>query len=227
MSPNTKNMHTIFLNITEEKNANQRIIKQSIQNQHQKHSPPPIAQETQDYHPVLFIPRVAKEITEKQIQSVFHEIQLGKIKRIDLVPVHMKTAPTVHPTAPPTPNCNNQVQSSAFPTATIPTPTLTTTPTPTTTTTTNSSKSFPFQKAFIHFHQWYVNENSNYAKERLEKGQDIKIIYDEKSQFFWKITEYKPNEYHSSHYYNPHNNNKYNQKESNQKETKNKILYQK
>jgi len=35
--------------------------------------------------PVLFIPRISTDVTKAQVQRVFENLNLGKIKRIDLV----------------------------------------------------------------------------------------------------------------------------------------------
>ena len=43
-----------------------------------------------------------------------------------------------------------------------------------------------YKVAFIHFKQWFDNENSSKAIERLSSGKDIKVIYD--FPWFWKLT---------------------------------------
>lgn len=46
-----------------------------------------------------------------------------------------------------------------------------------------------FNRVFIHFKQWFDSENSNSARERLQNGKEIKIIYDE--PWFWKVSAYR------------------------------------
>jgi len=46
-----------------------------------------------------------------------------------------------------------------------------------------------YKVAFIHFNQWFDNENSSKAIERLSSGKDIKVIYD--FPWFWKLTPNK------------------------------------
>lgn len=46
-----------------------------------------------------------------------------------------------------------------------------------------------YKVVFIHFNQWFDNENSSKAIERLSSGKDIKVIYD--FPWFWKITPNK------------------------------------
>ena len=47
-----------------------------------------------------------------------------------------------------------------------------------------------FNRVFIHYKEWYKNENSTMALERLTSGKDIKVIYD--SPWFWKISTFNP-----------------------------------
>ena len=42
-----------------------------------------------------------------------------------------------------------------------------------------------FQRCFIHMKQWFKNVNALKARERLMKGLDIKVIYE--NPWFWKI----------------------------------------
>ena len=51
----------------------------------------------------------------------------------------------------------------------------------------NSSKKF--NRVFIHFKKWFDSENSNSAREILQNGKEIKIIYDE--PWFWKVSAYR------------------------------------
>jgi hypothetical protein len=48
-----------------------------------------------------------------------------------------------------------------------------------------------YQKIFIHFEKWAENQRTLFIKQRFEEGKDVKIIYDPKTLFFWKITPYK------------------------------------
>ena len=50
-----------------------------------------------------------------------------------------------------------------------------------------------YNVVFIHFKQWFDNENSSKAMERLSSGKDIKVIYD--FPWFWKLTPNK-SKYH-------------------------------
>lgn len=52
-----------------------------------------------------------------------------------------------------------------------------------------SEKGEKFNRVFIHFKRWYVNENADAARGRLLNGKDIKIIYDD--PWFWKISAYR------------------------------------
>ena len=42
-----------------------------------------------------------------------------------------------------------------------------------------------FQRCFIHMKQWFKNVNAVKARDRLMKGLDIKVIYE--NPWFWKI----------------------------------------
>ena len=48
-----------------------------------------------------------------------------------------------------------------------------------------------FNRAFIHIDKWMDNAKAEYAKGRLEEGNDIKVIYSE--PWFWKVKYYKKN----------------------------------
>jgi hypothetical protein len=48
-----------------------------------------------------------------------------------------------------------------------------------------------YQKIFIHFENWIENQKTLFMKQRFEQGKDVKIIYDQKTLFFWKVTPYK------------------------------------
>jgi hypothetical protein len=43
-----------------------------------------------------------------------------------------------------------------------------------------------YNLVFIHFHEWFDNEEANETKDALSKGKEIKIYYTDK--WFWKIT---------------------------------------
>ena len=55
-----------------------------------------------------------------------------------------------------------------------------------------------YQKIFIHLEKWQENQRTTFMKERFEQGKDIKIIYDPKTLFFWKITPYIPSPFCSN-----------------------------
>jgi hypothetical protein len=52
-----------------------------------------------------------------------------------------------------------------------------------------TEKGEKFNRVFIHFKQWFSNENSDTARERLLNGKEIKIIYDD--PWFWKVSAYR------------------------------------
>jgi len=47
------------------------------------------------------------------------------------------------------------------------------------------------KRIFIHFKEWYKNDNAVKARERLLEGKEIKIIYDE--PWFWKVSANRSN----------------------------------
>jgi hypothetical protein len=48
-----------------------------------------------------------------------------------------------------------------------------------------------FNRIFVHFDEWYKNENATRSLEQLQKGKELKIIYDD--PWFWKVSlYYKP-----------------------------------
>jgi len=53
----------------------------------------------------------------------------------------------------------------------------------------NTEKGDKFKRVYIHFKKWFSTPNASIARERLEKNQEIKIIYDE--PWFWKVSAYK------------------------------------
>jgi len=50
-----------------------------------------------------------------------------------------------------------------------------------------------FNRVFIHYREWFNNENAALALERLSNGQEIKVIYE--SPWFWKISAYDKNRF--------------------------------
>ena len=52
-----------------------------------------------------------------------------------------------------------------------------------------TEKGDKFNRVFVHFKQWFNNENSDTARERLLNGKEIKIIYDD--PWFWKVSAYR------------------------------------
>jgi hypothetical protein len=96
---------------------------------------------TQPAHlPSLCIPRVFSNVTENHIRSIFDQLELGEIFRIDVISK-------------------------------------------------STDKGEKFNRVFIHFKQWYSNENADMALERLLNGKEIKIVYDD--PWFWKVSAYR------------------------------------
>ena len=52
-----------------------------------------------------------------------------------------------------------------------------------------SDKGEKFNRVFVHFKMWYTEGNAEVAREKLLKGKDIKIMYDD--PWFWKVSAYK------------------------------------
>jgi hypothetical protein len=50
-----------------------------------------------------------------------------------------------------------------------------------------------FNRVFIHYREWFNNENAALELERLSNGQEIKVIYE--SPWFWKISAYDKNRF--------------------------------
>ena len=48
-----------------------------------------------------------------------------------------------------------------------------------------------FNRVFIHYKEWFNNENAALALGRLTNGKEIKVIYE--SPWFWKISAYEKN----------------------------------
>ena len=63
-----------------------------------------------------------------------------------------------------------------------------------------------FNRVFIHFKQWFSNENADIARDRLLNGKEIKIIYD--GPWFWKISAYREQKknFYKKSYQNPNPN---------------------
>ena len=53
----------------------------------------------------------------------------------------------------------------------------------------NTHKGEKFNRVFVHFKQWFSNNNADMARERLLNGKEIKIMYDE--PWFWKVSAYR------------------------------------
>jgi hypothetical protein len=49
-----------------------------------------------------------------------------------------------------------------------------------------------FNRVFIHFEQFFRNDNATMAAERLYAGNEIKVIYDD--PWFWKVSLYRKKE---------------------------------
>jgi hypothetical protein len=113
--------------------------------------------------PSLCIPRVFSNIDEKRVRNIFNDLNVGNIKRIDII---------------------SKI----------------------------TEKGEKFNRIFIHFNEWFSNENANTSRERLLNGKEIKIIYDE--PWFWKVSAYrdsinKSKSLNKNHHVNPKIRNKY------------------
>ena len=42
-----------------------------------------------------------------------------------------------------------------------------------------------YKRAYLHFHNWYTDDNTINIKERLLSGKDIKIVHN--NPWFWKV----------------------------------------
>ena len=89
---------------------------------------------------ILFIPRVFTNISEKRIRSIFNELNIGEIEKIDMRNV-------------------------------------------------TTEKGEKFNRIYVHFRKWFDNETANSARNRLQEGKEIKIIYD--NPWFWKVSAYR------------------------------------
>ena len=104
----------------------------------------------------LCIPRVFPNIPEQRIYQIFTDLNIGEIKKIDII----------------SRTCKNGER---------------------------------FNRAFIHFTKWYMNENAIQARTRLLEGKDIKIIYD--NPWYWKVSAYvSPNIANKERIKNPNTN---------------------
>lgn len=54
-----------------------------------------------------------------------------------------------------------------------------------------TDKGEKFNCVFIHFTEWFRNENADKAKELLQNGKYIKVMYDD--PWFWKVSAYRSN----------------------------------
>jgi hypothetical protein len=54
---------------------------------------------------------------------------------------------------------------------------------------TPADKEGKFNRVFIHFRTWAVNQNASRARARLDEGKEIKIVYDD--PWFWKVSAYR------------------------------------
>jgi len=54
-----------------------------------------------------------------------------------------------------------------------------------------SDKGEKFNRVFIHYAEWFKNENADKAKELLQNGKYIKVIYND--PWFWKVSAYRSN----------------------------------
>ena len=52
----------------------------------------------------------------------------------------------------------------------------------------NTERGENYNRVFIHFKRWSESENAKIAREILQNGKEIKIIYDE--PWFWKVSTY-------------------------------------
>ena len=52
-----------------------------------------------------------------------------------------------------------------------------------------SDKGEKFNRVIVHFKMWYTEGNAEVAREKLLKGKDIKIMYDD--PWIWKVSAYK------------------------------------
>jgi hypothetical protein len=67
---------------------------------------------------------------------------------------------------------------------------------------TTNAKGEHFNRVFIHFREWFKNENADHALQRLLKGEEIKVIYDD--PWFWKVSLYKKKEQPSPQQHQSH-----------------------
>lgn len=107
--------------------------------------------------PSLHIGRVHSNITEKMILSIFISLNIGKIKKINIIRPKEKES--------------------------------------------------KFNRVIINL-LWYNNEKANSSRERLLRGNEIKIIYDD--PWFWKVNTYNPKKKEDKNILTePEKNNKY------------------
>ena len=61
-----------------------------------------------------------------------------------------------------------------------------------------NEKGEKFKRVFIHFIRWFETENADIARERLNNGKEIKIIYDD--PWFWKVSAYRESNNKTTHH---------------------------
>ena len=53
-----------------------------------------------------------------------------------------------------------------------------------------TEKGQSYKRVFIHFYNWYTNDNSEFVRNRIISGKDVKIVHNE--PWFWKVSAYTP-----------------------------------
>jgi hypothetical protein len=48
-----------------------------------------------------------------------------------------------------------------------------------------------FNRVFIHYKRWFSEGNAVIARERMNSGKDVKVIYEE--PWFWKVSLFRSN----------------------------------
>ena len=52
-----------------------------------------------------------------------------------------------------------------------------------------TEKGQSYKRVFIHFYNWYTNDNSEFVRNRIISGKDVKIVHNE--PWFWKVSANK------------------------------------
>jgi hypothetical protein len=99
---------------------------------------------------ILCIPRVRQNISESHIHTIFDDLNMGILDRIDIV----NKKNDKHNNKDNNKDNNNKDNN-------------------------NKDNNNKFNRVFIHFRQWNDSENAMIARERLLEGKEIKIIYDD------------------------------------------------